>query len=71
MAKVKVSISRLEKIIADAKEKIKRDSSLSECLEITVIEKSDSVSTSDALNVWIESSYAECQGVFVGDYKTR
>ena len=60
--KLNISIDTLQKIASVAiLEKI-ADRSLSDIVEITVTKPTDSHNGEDKIEVWLKSSYAECNG---------
>lgn len=62
---IQLSIEKLEYIIALAKKQQKADDSLSTTLQFTLIDKIDSHLGDDHVAVWLQSGYAECNGVLL------
>jgi hypothetical protein len=60
--KTQISIEKLERILNAAKEAIKYNSSLSDTIEIVVLQPSDTHCGSDRISVELKSSYSECIG---------
>ena len=62
---IQVTVGQLEKIIEAHKAAVKRDSSLSDTIEIEVTRKSDLHLGGDMIGVNVKSNYAECDGTTI------
>lgn len=65
ITKIQVTIEALEAIIANAKEKKQHDSSLSNTIEIELVEGCPFHTGSDRLRITQKSSYAECSSSYL------
>ena len=60
--KLQINIEKLQNIIDAAKAAMKKDSSLSNILQIEVTKENDTHLGSDTVGVILKSNYAECNG---------
>jgi hypothetical protein len=63
--KIQISISMMERIIENAKQAIKNNSSLSSTIELEQVSESDGHITPDHVAARVKVNYSECDGELI------
>lgn len=63
---IQISIKKLQNIIEIAKDRKRHNHSVSRCIEIELVKKSDTHCGNDDVKVYLKNSYSECNSTLIG-----